>query len=239
MWVAGCLCAALLGPSIAGAQGAAAPSMYEGFNGTPCEADFLEHCSFRGTKSKAYTCLRELFKRDGLRPVCAAHTEKLQRERHAAAVKRQNAWMEACAEDIPKFCSEHTGARAMTIKGCLGKKRAELSEACNAKLPIRSISASAQKGTAARARWRDGSEPEDWALQNALLDTPRKTKEEIDEIGRDAWIAREKANRAQKRLNGEAARAATQAAAQAAATQAAAEAAAAQAAAEAAAAAEE
>lgn len=214
VWVAGCLCAALLGPSIAVGQEAAARPMYEGFNETPCEAAFLEHCTDQVTKSGAYTCVRELYKRDLLKSECAAYSETLRLERYAKALERHRAWNEACAEDIPKFCSEYAGAKPMTIKGCLGKKRAELSEACNAKLPIRSISVSAQKGKSARSRWRDGSEPEDWALQNALVDTPRKTKKELEEIGRDAWIAREKANRIQKRANSAAATTAAEAAAE-------------------------
>ena len=211
--VAGCLCAALLAPVAAVAEEPAALPMYEGFNGTACEAEFVEHCSDKGTKGRGYTCLRELVNREALTAGCAEHADKLRNDRQAEALARHKAWADVCAEDVPKFCAQYAGAKAKTIKGCLRKKRDELSEASNEKLPIRATGNSAQGGTPARARWRDGSEPDDWALQNALESRPRKTKEELEEIGRDAWIERDNAQRAQKIANGKAKRAAAAAAA--------------------------
>jgi hypothetical protein len=188
------------------AQDAEAPvAQWDGFTGTACEAEFKANCEKNGTsESSSYSCLRGVHKQGLLSAACSEVTEKMRQERVAIAAARQAMWMEACAEDMVKHCAEFADAKPAARTGCLGRKRGQLSEACEAKLPIRP----GLTDTNARARWRDGTEPEDWALQNALRDRPRKTQGEIDEIGRDAWIARDNARRAKKIADGKKRRAA-------------------------------
>ncbi|MEE3332548.1 MAG: hypothetical protein VX246_16900 [Myxococcota bacterium] len=178
-------------------------SRYAGFDGTACEVEFKKLCPTSRSASSGYSCLRFSFDREMLTDGCAKHTEDLRRERQAKALARQKAWKDGCAEDIPKFCAKYAKSKPITIKGCLGKRRDELSEECNKRLPIRP----GNQGPG-RIRWRDGTEPRDWDLQNALKDRPRATQKRLDEIGREAWIKENEERRAAKIAKGNELRAA-------------------------------
>jgi len=180
-----------------------ASARYTGFDGTACEAEFDELCP--KSPRSGYDCLRLWFKRDGLTDACAEHVEDLRKQRQAKALARQKLWKDACAEDIPRFCAKYAGSKAFTIKGCLGKHRDELSEGCNKSLPIRP----GDQGLG-KVRWRDGTEPRDWDLENALKDRPRATQQRLDEIGREAWIKENEERRAAKFAKGKELRAAAQ-----------------------------
>lgn len=200
------LLATLIAATAVAAEEARRPSgQYTGFDGTACEAEYKELCPKSSSASAGYDCLRLLFKRDALTDACAEYAEDLRRQRQAKARDRQKAWKTACAEDIPKLCAKYAKSKPVTVKGCLGKRRDELSKECNERLPIRP----GAQGRG-RVRWRDGTEPKDWELQNALRDRPRKTQQRLDEIGAEAWIKEHEERRAAKIAKGKATRAAEQ-----------------------------
>lgn len=149
---------------------------YTGFDGTPCEKDYNEHCAKNTGVRGAFECVRVFAKRGVGSEECLAYTEQVRKEKLERAIAAQKRWQDACKDDVARLCAEYASEPPKTVKGCLNRKRGELGEACNAELPLRG----SYQGPG-DARWKDGSEPEDWDLQQAMKNRPRKTSRMLEE----------------------------------------------------------
>jgi len=159
-------------PAPAPAAADAPKARYAGFDGTPCEKDYNDHCSKNVGVRGAYECVRLVAEQGVGSPECLAHTEEIKKAKLAKALEAQKRWQNACKGDIAKLCAEFADGAPKTVKGCLGRKRAELSAACNEELPIRG-----SYSGPGDARWKDGSEPEGWDLEREMKNRPRKMAE--------------------------------------------------------------